>query len=124
MHGFAELTKQLALRLAELLRRLHHHLPHQIPTAMLIEMRNTFAAQAELLARLRSLLDAERGISLKRRYLNLIAQRKLGKGYEDDAIKVIAIAFEELVRLYRQHNVKITLRPTRTSCIAFPLVAN
>ncbi len=73
---------------------------------------------------LRALLDAERGISLKRRYLNLIAQRHLGKGDEDDAMKIIAITFKELVRLYRQHNIKISLRPTGTSCVAFTLVAN
>src|SRR6202021_2186505 len=117
--GFAEVAHQATLRLAELLRRLHHHLYHQVPTTMLVEMRNALAAQAELLARLRALLDTKRGLSLERRYLNLIAQCKLGKGDEDHAIEVVAITFKELVGLYRQYDIKIYLRSTGTSCISF-----
>jgi hypothetical protein len=124
VHGFAELAKQLALRFRELLRRLHDNLHHQVSAAMLVQMRHTLAAQAELLAGLRALVDPEHGISFKRRYMNLIAQRDLRKGNEDDAMKVIAIAFEELVRLYGQHDIEVALRPTGTPRVAFTLVAN
>ena len=54
----------------------------------------------------------------------IIAERNLGKGDEHDAMEVVAVALEELVRLHRQHHVKISLRPTSTPCVAFTLVSN
>jgi len=39
-------------------------------------------------------------------------------------MKVIAIALEKLVRLYRQHDVKVALATAGTACVAFALVAN
>ena len=97
MHGLAELAKQIALHLRQLLRRLHYNLHHQISSTVLVEMRNTLAAEAELLARLRALMDPQRGVAFECRHLNLVTQRKLREGNENDTIKVVAIAFEELV---------------------------
>src|ERR1700689_3972760 len=124
MHGVAQLAKQIALRLGELLRRLHHNLHYQVSPAVLVERRHTLSAQTGFLARLRALMDPQRGVSFKRRYLNLVAQRNLRKGDEDDAMKVIAIALEELVRIYRQHDIKIALTAAGAPCIAFALIAN
>src|ERR1700733_7008268 len=87
-------------------------------------MRPTLAAQPEFLSRLRTLMDAQRGVSFKRRHLNLVAQRNLREGDEDDAMKVIAIALEELVRFDRQHDIKVTLTTTGTPRVAFTLVTN
>ena len=61
---------------------------------MLVEMRNTLSPQAVLLARLRALVDTQRGVPFKRRYLNLIAQSNLRKGDKNDAMKVITVALE------------------------------
>jgi len=79
VHGFAQLAKQIALRLGELLWRLHHNLHYQVSPAVLVEMRHTLAAQTVFLAGLRALMDPQRGVSFKRRYLNLVAQRNLRK---------------------------------------------
>src|SRR5882757_2407843 len=69
-------------------------------------------------------MDPQRGVAFECRHLNLVTQRKLGEGNENDTVKVIAIAFEELVCFYRQYNVEIALRPTRTPRVAFTLIAN
>src|SRR5579859_3824441 len=91
---------------------------------MFVEMRNALAPEAELLTRLRALVDPQRGVAFECRHLNLVTQRKLGEGNENDAIEVIAIAFEELVCFYRQHDIEISLRPTPAPGVAFTLIAN
>src|SRR6202161_4020386 len=91
---------------------------------MLVEMRNTLPPQAVLLARLRALVDAQRSVSFERRYLDLIAQRNLRKGDKNDAMKIIAVAFEELMRLYRHHDIKVSLRATAAPRVPFALVAD
>jgi hypothetical protein len=44
VHAFAQLAKEIALRLIEPLRRLHHNLHYQVSPAVLVEMRHTLAA--------------------------------------------------------------------------------
>src|SRR6202034_1042828 len=98
LHRVAQLMKQIALRLGELLGRLHHNLHHQVSAPMLVEMRNTLTPQAILLARLRALVDAKRGVAFESRHLDLISQRNLRKGDENDAMQIISVALEEFVR--------------------------
>ena len=95
LHGFAKLANQLALCFRELLRRLHDNLHYQVSGVL-----SHLCRVAGTPAGLRAFVDPEHGISFKCRYMNLSAQRDLGKGNEDDAMKIIAIALEERVWLY------------------------
>ena len=96
--GFGELPQELLLLLGELGGRLHADFDDEVALAVGVQVGNALAAQLELLAALRAFGDLDGFDAFERVDLELGAERGLREADGNDAVEVVAIALEELVR--------------------------
>src|SRR5271167_324301 len=118
----SELAQQLFLNARELFGCLDGYLHDEIAASALVEVGHTLGAETKLLPALRAFGNLQHGRAFKRGYLHLSAERGLRERDGQDTVQVIAIALKELVRLNREHDVKIAGRPAEAAGIALALI--
>jgi len=110
-----------ALRTGELARDLHQHFHNQIAVALVVEVRNAAPADADFAAALRALGNLDVDGAVDAGDFELVAQCGLRKADGDDAVEVVTLAFEEVVRTDREHDVKIALGACGTAASPSPV---
>ena len=122
--GFRELGDQFALCAAQLSGDLDQHLDDQVAFASFIQEGNAAPAHAQLASALGSLGDLHGDRAVDSGHFELCAERGLREADGNDAVEVVAVALEEIVRPYGEDYVEIAFRSAGTSGIAFAGVAD
>src|SRR5208283_3297983 len=120
----SELAQQLSLNACELFWCLDGHLHDEISATALVEMGHALRAKTKFLPALCAFRNLQHGRTFERGYLHLGAERRLRERDGQDAMQVIAIALEELVRLDREHDVQIAGGSAEATGIALALIAD
>ena len=123
-HGLRQLSHQVALGAAHLLRNLHDHFDDKVALALVVQVGNAAPSDAQFLAALRALgnLEADRAVDAGN--VNLRAQGGLREADGNDAVEVVADALEEVVRADGENDVKIALGTAGAAGIALARVAD
>src|ERR1700739_1170128 len=93
----AEFRNQFALRAGQLLWYLHHNPDDQVAAALLIHVRPTFAANAQLFSALRAFGNFQHHGTVHPGNLDVRSQRCLRKADGNHAVQVLPFALEEVV---------------------------
>ena len=94
-----ELTQDIFLRITQAYRRFDHHVTVQVARIRTTHPFDALATQAEGLARLRTLGDADLGLAIQGRNLDVATQRCRRKRYGQFTVQIIRVALENLVFL-------------------------
>jgi hypothetical protein len=104
-HGFGELAQEFFLTLVELGGRGYADLDDEVTLAALVQMRDALGAEAELAAALGAFGDLDGGGAFESFDFKLGAERGLREGNGHNAVEVVPVSLEELVRLDREDDV-------------------
>ena len=102
-----ELAQQILLLIAQVLRHLNVHREEQITLGRAAQLLNALRADAEGRALLRTRRNAVLHRALKRRDVDIAAQRRLRKADRHIAVQIVAVALEDLVRTHRADHIQV-----------------
>src|SRR6478736_3391346 len=108
--AFVELAQELSLMLGELDWRLDADVAVQVAGVARAHALDALAAQAEGLAVLGAFGQFDLGLAAERRHLDRSAEGGVRHADRDGAVKVVAVALEDVVRLHPDLDVEIAVR--------------